>query len=83
MKQTGLIILSSLLVLSTTSQTEDAQAQEPAVATAEANAAKASAPAEAENQDETPKSAILSLPYQGIYRSVPQEKLDIATALLQ
>jgi len=83
MKQTGLIILSSLLVLSTTSHTEDAQAQEPAVATAEANAAKASAPAEAEEQNETPKSKILSLPYQGIYRSVPQEKLDIATALLQ
>ena len=59
-------------------------AQEAAVAAAD-SATENEAPnnqeqAEKESADKIP---VLSLPYQGIYRSVPQAKLDTATSLLQ
>jgi hypothetical protein len=94
MKQSRLICFLIPIVAGHVIQIQDANAQEATVAKAVATAESASdspnsqSPAPqtestAQEATESDKSTALSLPYQGIYRSVPQDKLDTATALLQ
>jgi hypothetical protein len=85
MKQLCIISFSSLiLVAATTIDAGWAVAQEAAVATAESSTENESPAEETKAKPDTDnKISVLSLPYQAIYRSVPQKKLDIATSLLQ
>lgn len=65
-----------------TGSSDAAPATEPASAAPDAAPTEGAKPAETPKKDVPPGKRVLVLPYQGIFRSVPQKKLDDATELL-